>query len=278
MPGGGAWARDEQLYLACAHFSLCLFLSFSIHTPPPPPYPPVLFSYSSPPTLGGTSGYSAEELAALGLLTFAGSKKEAEQAGRRKDKVGQQREPGPSTSSQSLVNIGPGLRAVSRRLIDRIKANEFVDFAELPPAKGKSRPPPQVGEGQIVVLQAADLAPTRRTILDLATWLQCFGLYMVVIAQSQPERVPELMAYQAIIANASTKYTWPSWLVYDTSFRQEVAGTVGQSWARVDPSIYSVCFFGQNISGENWCQSCQSLTILAKHAPPDPRRGHGQPQ
>ena len=186
--------------------------------------------------------------------------------------MGQQREPGPSTSSQSLVNIGPGLPAVSRRLIDRIKANEFVDFAELPPAKGKSRPPPQVGEGQIVVLQAADLAPTRRTIPDLATWLQCFGLYVAVIAQSQPERVPELMAYQAIIAKASTKYRWPSWLVYDTSFRQEVAGTVGQSWARVDPSIYSVCFFGQNISGENWCQSCQSLDHTGQACPTRPKK------
>ena len=104
-------------------------------------------------------------------------------------------EPGPSTSSQSLVNIGPGLPALSRRVIDRIRANEFVDFTELPQAKGKSRPPPQVGEGQIAFVQAADLAPTRRTIPDLATWLQCFGLYVVVIAQSQPERVQELMAY-----------------------------------------------------------------------------------
>ena len=67
--------------------------------------------------------------------------------------------------------------------MEKIRANEYVDFADLSPAKGKNRPPPQAGEGQIVVLQAADLAPMRRTIPDLATWLQCFCVYVAVIAE-----------------------------------------------------------------------------------------------
>ena len=35
-------------------------------------------------------------------------------------------------------------------------------------------------------------------------------------------------------------------------------GTTGQSWARVDLSIYSLCFTGQAI-GESWCGTCQTL-------------------
>ena len=110
---------------------------------------------------------------------------------------------GQGEPQQALVNLVPGLPALPRRLVEKIRANEYVDFAELPPAKGKNRPPSQAGEGQIVVLQAADLAQTRRTIPDLATWLQCFCVYVAVIAERQPERVPELMAYQAIIAKCS---------------------------------------------------------------------------
>ena len=134
-----------------AVFSLCLPLltfSFSLN-----PYLPPLLSFFTfiPPAPGGASPLSQVEpsplpqvvpppcprllcggaIAALDLLTFDGSSKEAEQAGRGIDKVGQQSkttEPGPSTSSQSLVNIGPGLPALSRRLIDCIRANEFVDF------------------------------------------------------------------------------------------------------------------------------------------------------
>ena len=66
-------------------------------------------------------------------------------------------------------------------------------------------------------------------IPDLATWLQCFGIFVAMLAQQQPERVPELMAYQSIIAKASQKYKWPSWLVYDRTFCQDAAGNPSQS-------------------------------------------------
>ena len=77
----------------------------------------------------------------------------------------------------------------------------------------------------------------------------------------------ELMAYQIIIAKASTQYKWPSWVIYDQSFRQEMAGSPGQSWARVDPTIYSLCFFGQNLRAENWCRNCQSMDHVAQNYP-----------
>ena len=41
--------------------------------------------------------------------------------------------------SPALVSIGEGLPALSQRLIEKIKAGEYVDFSDLPPAKGKSR-------------------------------------------------------------------------------------------------------------------------------------------
>ncbi len=74
---------------------------------------------------------------------------------------------------------------------------------------------------------------TRKTIPDLATWLQCFGIFTAVVAAARPKRVPELMAYQAIIAKASQTYRWPSWVVYDQAFRQKMAGAQEQSWAKV---------------------------------------------
>ena len=92
----------------------------------------------------------------------------------------------------------------------------------------------------MVAVQATDLISTRNMIPDLATWLQCLGLYVAVVAQSQ--RVPELMAYQAIIAKANQMYRWPSWIVYDQAFRQEMAGEKGQLWTKVDPSTYLVYF------------------------------------
>ena len=47
---------------------------------------------------------------------------------------------------------------------------------------------------------------------DLATWVQCFTLYMV---KQEPERASSLLAYMEEVARASMKYRWPSWVVYD---------------------------------------------------------------
>ena len=167
----------------------------------------------------------------------------------------------------SLVPTGPGLPALPKKLVERICRNEYVDFAELPPAKGKNRVPTHVVEGQIVVLQPGDLTPARRAIPDLATWLQCYGIYTAVLGAHQSHRLGELMAYQIIIAKVSTQYNWPSWVIYDQSFRQEMAGSPGQSWARVDPTIYSLCFFDQNLRVENWCGNCQSIDHVAQNCP-----------
>ena len=105
----------------------------------------------------------------------------------------------------------------------RIEAGEYVDFNDLPSAKGKGRPLSQPMEGQVVVVQAADLVQSRRLIPDIATWIQCFGLYAAVVLRQKPDRLTELLAYQATIAKASQKYKWPSWLVYDqnSGWRQQ---------------------------------------------------------
>jgi hypothetical protein len=97
--------------------------------------------------------------------------------------------------------------------------------------------------------------------------LQCYALFVAVLAPEQPERMGELMAYQSIIAKASQKYRWPSWVIYDQSFQQEVAGTIGQSWARVDPSTYALCFTGQAMTTDNWCSLCQTLDHTLQTCP-----------
>ena len=153
-------------------------------------------------------------------------------------------------------------------------AHEYIDFNELPPAKGKMRPIPQTAEGQIIVVQAEDLLQSKKLIPDFPTWLQCFALYASVAAKAEPKRLPDLMAYMSLIAKASKKYRWPVWVVYDQNFRQEVAGKPEAAWARVDPSFYSQCFLGMAISAEGWCQCCQSLD----HGTDDCPMGRGNPK
>ena len=61
---------------------------------------------------------------------------------------------------QAMVSTGMGLAALPRKLVEKIKANEYVQFTESPPAKGKSCPIPQSLEGKVLV-QAANLLQAR---------------------------------------------------------------------------------------------------------------------
>ena len=142
-----------------------------------------------------------------------------------------------AAQNQGLVAVGAGLTALPKKLVDKIYVNEFIDVKYLPPAKGSSRVLSQMLEVQIVLVQAADLVQSRKMISDLATWLQCYSLYVAVVTIKQPDRIPELMT---LITRASTRYKWPAWLVYKQNFRQEAANNPSQSWAKVNAIIYIV--------------------------------------
>ena len=165
-----------------------------------------------------------------------------------------------------LVQLGPGLPALPRKMVAKIEAGEYVDFNELPPAKCKNRPLTHPSEGQVVVVQAADLVNARRLIAELATWIQCFSIYMVVVTRKRPERLAEMVAYQMIITKASQKYRWPSWLIYDQNFRMEAAGN-SQAWSKVEPGLYAQCFTGQARAAENWCTTCHGLDHATVRCP-----------
>ena len=66
------------------------------------------------------------------------------------------------------VSVGMGLPAITKKLLQKIQANEYLDFGELPPAKGKTKSVPQSLEGQVIDIQAAELYKQRKSS---QTWL-----------------------------------------------------------------------------------------------------------
>ena len=211
---------------------------------------------------------SAQQLAAAGIATIE------ESADDPPAPVAAASQPAATMPAATTPTVcpGPGLPLITKKVMEHIQRGEYVDFAELPPAKGKGKLPAHGLEGQVVVVQAADLVRSRRIIPDLATWMQCYAIYVAVKGAHSPDGVPELMAYQAIIAKASRKFKWPSWVVYDQNFRQEAASCAGQSWARVEPSLYAQCFTGQEVQGEGWCTTCQGVDHTTADCPFQPRK------
>ena len=191
----------------------------------------------------------------------------------------------PTTGS--LVSINAGLPALPTKLLNKIWANEYIDFAELPPARSKPRSLPHYLKDQVLLAQMHELDNSRKAIPDFTTWTQYFTLYSAVILLKQPDRVADLMAYFFATADNARKYRWPSWIVYDQNFRQLMEDTQDKVWAKTNPSIFTRSFIHAQKLLDSWCRHCHSVDHMAiecphsspaakpnpKALPPEPKKG-----
>ena len=110
---------------------------------------------------------------------------------------------------------GQNLPAIPRRIAEKIRRGQYVDFSALLPAAGLSKQPPPHLEGGLVVYKAEDLARSSKIIPDIATWHQCYYLWMTVALKADPSRLQELLSYGYLITKCSKAFKWPSWVMYD---------------------------------------------------------------
>ena len=169
------------------------------------------------------------------------------------------------------VYVGEGLPPVPEKLAAKIRAWKFVDMAEMLP------------EYWVEVTKddessSSSNAPTqqpcrRKKVTDITLWLQCYGLYVSVLASQHPQAIPELMAYMIRILRVSQDFAGSAWVNYDSAFRRQADVTGDRKWSRINPSMYSICFAGQarRTARCDICLSSQHSTReCALSSDPDP--------
>ena len=112
-----------------------------------------------------------------------------------------------------------------------------------------------------------------RIVPNILEWVRCFGLYISIISHNVPERVSELLGYQALIIDAYVKCFW---LKYDRQFRQRAAVIPTPSWSstiwlyvtmllvacQVFKGVYTASVYPINHESANFLQ------MLICHQPP----------
>ena len=136
------------------------------------------------------------------------------------------------------VFIGQGLPPVPKKLASKIESGKFVDMSELLPDRlgcSKTSIPEDKSWGT---------KSKKRAVANILEWIQCFSIYIAVIAQKSPERIPDLLGYQALIIDASIQYDGDSWMGYDRRFRLSAAANSTKSWASLDTTLWNLAFTG----------------------------------
>ena len=118
------------------------------------------------------------------------------------------------------------------------------------------------------------IKPRRHQVTNILEWIQCFGIYVAVLTLKHPDRIQDLLGYQALIVEACMEYNCEVWLGYDRRFRQDAAASSNAVWAKIDPTLWNKAFTGQ--ARAQRCQYCFSLTHKSEdcdwaEAPSTPR-------
>ena len=150
------------------------------------------------------------------------------------------------------VIIGAGLPPVPGRLVKRIREGHFIEMGELLPEC--------LGMAAVNFEVEGSKNPKGKCkpVTNILEWLQCFGLYVAILSQSEPERIPDLQGYQVLIIQASMEYDDNRWMGYDRVFRLKATSQKGISWSSIDTTLWNVAFSGKSKTGR--CSQCFSLT------------------
>ena len=101
-----------------------------------------------------------------------------------------------NSSKQSKIWIGDVFPAIPKRLYDRMINWEFVDLAELKPARVLESLHPEPDPQHYIILPGLEVARARKKpIEEIGRWIQGFAIYMAVMARKYPEAILEMLAY-----------------------------------------------------------------------------------
>jgi len=105
------------------------------------------------------------------------------------------------TRADGSIFIGAGQPAVPATLVRKIRVLEFIDMKDFSPNQ-LGIPANHQGE------EASRTSSKGRTrnISSIVEWLQCYAIYLSVMCRVHPGKIPDMLAYQIIILEASLEF------------------------------------------------------------------------
>ena len=139
------------------------------------------------------------------------------------------------------------------KLVAKIHKGEYIDMSEL------LRNNMELERRKLEVSDSKNNPASRREVPDLLSWITCFGTYSSVVCAKSPERARPLFAYQTITVREARRCGGTSWLLYDSTFRQQVTGKPNVDWFVLNASLYILHL----LSGKPE-QSSEDLQVLSR--------------
>jgi len=143
----------------------------------------------------------------------------------------------PMSKADQPFVVRPGFSPVPAKLVVQIVAGKFIDLNELLSATLQlKQPEPQLLLDGHLVLTTQPKKPCHR-IKDIATWLEAFAIFSLIMVSLFPHRWRDLPQYQLLILQTHHHFSGHVWLSYDQAFREHAAATGLTDWSCMNAQL-----------------------------------------
>ena len=154
--------------------------------------------------------------------------------------------------------VGPGFSPVPAKLVAQIVAGKYIDLSDLLAVNLVQREPePQfLFDGRLVL--TSQPKKQRRRIEDIASWMEAFAIFSLILVSHFPNRWKDLMQYQLLILRTYRHFSGRVWLAYDQAFREHAAASRFTDWSSMNVQLFNFHSAGSSARGTSLVSSNES--------------------
>ena len=158
---------------------------------------------------------------------------------------------------------GPGFSPIPAKLIHHIVAGKFIELNELLSLNFVLNKPELQLRFDSCLVMTSTPKKGRRHMEDIATHMEVFSIYPLVLTSHFPHQWKDLSQYKLLILRTYQQFSNPVWLAYDPAFCKHSAVTNLTNWSNINVQLFNFHAAGTSTSGLLTNQ--QSLLELATH-------------
>ena len=133
-------------------------------------------------------------------------------------------QPSPWYGPNKGFRLASMFGSVPAKLVQRIRALQFVDMRELLPDNiAILRHMEALDSPNPLAPRATGARPRLREVSSLISWVLCYVTYVAVLSESHPNLVRSCLAYLALVVSKARRNGGDGWITYDAIFRQNAA-------------------------------------------------------
>ena len=147
--------------------------------------------------------------------------------------------------------VGPGFSPIPAKVVGEVVAGKFIDLGNLLPSTvASAEPEPQLLFDGRLVLTSTPKKPKRR-VEDIATWMEAFSVYCLIMISFFPHRSRDLLQYKLLILRTYRQFSGKVWLAYDRAFREHAAAANVVDWSSINVQLFNFHAAGASARGPN---------------------------